>query len=211
MGWACRESTPLCYGPVRSKASHLEQSPRVSEQIRVLESLSMLQDGMQSIKSRVTSLEKKEAESATPSPIPRGPGSSRDSTGRVQRSTRQSLQDDPLPTLTPPRSESTLHWADRDDEVMDYEAEVTWDVDDDDLTETKGVKLFKVGERTEKFLDSHFSEPLPNQTRCQWRDKYGAPSTACPTMDKVIKGRLPAATKLQDRQLAKQQASCWIL
>ena len=88
---------------------------------------------------------------------------------------------------------------------MDYEAEVTWDVDDDDLTETKGDKLFKVGERTEKFLDSHFSGPVPNQTR----DKYGAPSTtgtACPTMDKVIKGRLPAATKLRDRQLAKQQA-----
>ena len=120
----------------------------------------------------------------------------------------QILQDDPLPTQTPPRSESTLHWADRDDEVMDYEAEVTWDVDDDDLTETKGVKLFKVGERTEKFLD-HFFGPLPNQTRRQWRDKYGAPSTAgtaCPTIDKVLKGRLPAATKLRDRQLAKQQA-----
>ena len=74
---------------VRSKASHLEQSPEFQD--RVLASLSMLQDGMQSIKSRVTSLEEKEAQSATPSPIPRGPGSSRDSTGRVQRSTRQSL------------------------------------------------------------------------------------------------------------------------
>ena len=38
--------------------------------------------------------------------------------------------------------------------------------------------------------------------------KPEAPSTtgtACPTMDKVIKGRLPAATKLRDRQLDKQQ------
>ena len=88
---------------------------------------------------------------------------------------------------------------------MDYEAEVTWDVDDDDLTETKGVKLFKVGERTEKFLDNHFSGPVSNQTCRKWRDKYGAPSTAgtaCPTMDKVIKGRLPEATKSRDRQLA---------
>ena len=196
---------------MRSKASHLEQSTEFQD--RVLESLSMLQDGMQSIKSRVTSLEE-EAQSATPSPIPRGPGSSCDSTGRVQRSTRQSLQDDPFPTLTPPRSESTLHWADRDDEVMDYEAEVTWDVDDDDLTETKGVKLFKVGERTEKFLDSHFSGPVPNQTRHQWRDKYGAPSTtgtACPTMDKVIKGRLPAATKLRTGNWLNSRPSCWML
>ena len=48
---------------VRSKASHLEQSPEDhSFQDRVLASLSMLQDRMQSIKSRVTSPEEKEAQ-----------------------------------------------------------------------------------------------------------------------------------------------------
>ena len=50
---------------------------------------------------------------------------------------------------------------------------------------------------------------VPNNTKSQWQDKYGAPNTvatACPNMDKVIKNRLLAVTKSQDRQLAKQQA-----
>ena len=101
------------------------------------------------------------------------------------------------------------NWADRDNEVMDYTTELVWDDEDDDQPDSKGVKLFKIGEKTEKFLTSAFATALPNATRRQWRDKYGAPNTpatACPNLDKVIKGRLPAATKSRDKQLAKQQA-----
>ena len=43
------------------------------------------------------------------------------------------------------------------------------------------------------------------------RDKYGAPNIpaiACPSLDKVIKGRLSAETKSRDKQISKQQALC---
>ena len=81
--------------------------------------------------------------------------------------------------------------------------------DDEDREPAEANKSFKVAEKTEKFLSNAFSSVVPNTTRRQWRDKYGAPNTvatACPNMDKVIKSRLPAVTKLRDRQLAKQQA-----
>ena len=39
------------------------------------------------------------------------------------------------------------------------------------------MKLFKIGEKTEKFLASAFATAIPNAIRCQWRDKYGAPNT----------------------------------
>ena len=94
-------------------------------------------------------------------------------------------------------STPSKHWADRDDEVMDYEAELVWD-DNDEATGRKGVKLFKVAEKREKFLTAAFSSGVPNTTRRQWRDKYGAPNTtatACPNLDKVMKSRLPAVIK----------------
>ena len=93
---------------------------------------------------------------------------------------------------------------------MDYDAVIVWDEEDEEVVESKGVKLFKVVEKMKKFLSNAFSSGVPNTTRCQWCDKYGAPpntvATACPNLDKVIKSRLPALAKSHDRQLAKQQA-----
>lgn len=85
---------------------------------------------------------------------------------------------------------------------MDYEAEVTWDNEEDEPADPgKGVKLVKVA-------------GLPLQSPTKPGDNFGTsmePQTqsqlhGCPSMDKVIKGRLSAATKSQDRQLARQQA-----
>ena len=108
-----------------------------------------------------------------------------------------------------PPSTSTL-WEDALDEGMDYDAVPVWDDDEeDDATDHKGVKLFKVSEKTEKFLTHAFTSASPNTTRRQWRDKFGAPhtnATACPNLDKIIKARLSPAAKSRDRQLAKQQA-----
>ena len=116
----------------------------------------------------------------------------------------------PSPAEDTPVAASSKHWADRDDEIMDYSAELVWDDDEEEEpADTKGIKLFKVTERTERFLGNAFSSAVPNATRRQWREKYGAPNTtvtACPNLDKVIKSRLPATTKSRDRQLAKQQA-----
>ena len=63
---------------------------------------------------------------------------------------------------------------------MDYEAELVWD-DDDEATASKAAKLFKVVEKTKKFLTTAFifRDPEHHQmpvasTRCQWRDKNGA-------------------------------------
>ena len=95
--------------------------------------------------------------------------------------------------------------------MIDYDAEVAWDdnEDDDDAADHKGIKLFKVTEKTEKFLTIAFTSASPNTTRRQWRDKFGAPHTnptACPNLDEIIKARLSPAAKSRDRQLAKQQA-----
>ena len=105
-------------------------------------------------------------------------------------------------------STSSKHWADRDNEVMDFKAGFDWEYDDE-ATGSKGVTLFKVTEKTEKFLTVVFSSGVPNTARCQWRVKYGASNTkatSCPNLDKVMKSRLPAVTKSRDRQLVKQQA-----
>ncbi len=79
----------------------------------------------------------------------------------------------------------------------------------EDDTSNKGTKLFKVSDKTAKFLTSAVTTATPNATRRQWKDKFGAPNTTattCPSMDKVLKSRLFAGTKSQDRQLAKHQA-----
>ena len=68
---------------------------------------------------------------------------------------------------------------------MDYDSVIVWDDEDEEVTESKGVKLFKVAEKTEKFLSNAFSSAVPDNTRRQWRDKYGAPNTmatACPNL-----------------------------
>ena len=44
-------------------------------------------------------------------------------------------------------STPSKYWADRNGEVMDYEAELVWDDDNDEATDNKVVKLFKVTEK----------------------------------------------------------------
>ena len=51
--------------------------------------------------------------------------------------------------------QTTKSWADRDDEVINYDAEITWDIYPEDDA-GKGIKLFKVAKKT-KFLRCHFS------------------------------------------------------
>ena len=63
-----------------------------------------------------------------------------------------------------------------------------------------------------KYLSSHFSTAVRNPTRRQWKEKYRAPNTsatACPNLDKVIKGRLSSVTKSHDKQLARLQLLTW--
>ena len=120
------------------------------------------------------------------------------------------------PTSVVMQSEQDLRppptlWEDEQGDMIDYDAEVAWDdnEDDDDPADYKGIKLFKVTEKTEKFLTIAFTSASPNTTRRQWRDKFGAPhtnATACPNLDKIIKARLSPTAKSRDRQLAKQQA-----
>lgn len=50
---------------------------------------------------------------------------------------------------------------------MDYDTEVTWDDEDKTADSGKGVKLFKVAEKTQKFLDCHFTSAVSNQARRQ--------------------------------------------
>ena len=95
------------------------------------------------------------------------------------------------------------------DESIDYGANITWPAEDEEDTDTKGVKLFRVSKKSEEFLRGCFTQSVPNATRRSIRDKYGAPNTNttwCPTLDKLVKNRLPQAAKSRDKTLAKQQA-----
>lgn len=181
---------------------------------RILAKLDDLENGMQSIHSRVQDLEAQRAPTESrdlePSAKVQRTSEVRNATPRVQTSQREVAP--PVASSAESQDAQQRLWADEPLEVsMDYEAEIIWEQEaEDDTPDAKGIKLFKVDDRTDKFLAGHFSNAVPNQTRRQWRDKYnGAPNTsatACPNMDKVVKTRLSAVTKSQDKQLAKQQA-----
>lgn len=197
---------------VRSKAYHLDEREPCSDfESMVLSMLNELQGSMQSMKDRVLDLEEAQAQSAAaPNNHVAQSATSCEISQKGKRNSIPEVQSTENMTLSPAASGTTKHWADMDGGEIDYAAEVTWEIDpDDDFPEGKGAKLFKVTEKTEKFLSAHFTAAVPNQTRRQWRDKYGAPNTpttACPNLDKVIKGRLSAVIKSQDRQLARQQS-----
>ena len=187
---------------------------------RVLFMLGGLQTGMQSMEKRVANLEDKGKHELRSSPghdVTKVQSACGASTHRVQSTPQrtpavQSTGRSPSTDQDVSQDTDSGHWADRVDVSMDYSAIPTWDDDEeDDNSEVKGVKLFKVSEKTEKFLSVYFSSAAPNQGRRQLRDKYGAPNitaTACPSLDKVIKGRLSAETKSRDKQISKQQALC---
>lgn len=60
------------------------------------------------------------------------------------------------------------NWDDRHDEAMDYSLELTWeDEDEESAPDAKGVKLFKVSEKTEKFLQNTFSITSSDSVRRQ--------------------------------------------
>ena len=75
-----------------------------------------------------------------------------------------------------------------------------------DKENVPGTTLFPVGQETETFLKSCFSSRAENSTRRQWREKHGAPCTACPKLDKILKSSLSHQTKAKDKQLSKAQA-----
>ena len=163
---------------VQSKAQQDHPEPRNNFEAMVLEILGDLQDSMQSMKDRVIDLEEAQAQSAGPasiqhqvarSVIPSAPSC------EEARNLAQEVQSTEQPTLSPAANGTSRHWSDRDDENMDYAA-VTWDIDpDEEFQEGKGIKLFKVTQKTEQFIITHFTAGVSNQTRRQWRDKYGAP------------------------------------
>ena len=173
---------------------------RESFQTQVLSLLGSLRIDMQSM---VTDLERQRAQSALPT-TPKGKGkgkvppcgANREATTSAacalswgtRRSAEDGANDDEARMerlwSTSQAEESSMkaphkHWADRDNEVMDYDEIIVWDDEEEELadTDTKGIRLFKVAERTEKFLESVFSSAIPNTTRRKWREKYGAPNT----------------------------------
>lgn len=198
---------------VRSKAPH-NYPPPTSFEGTVLASLSELQRGMQSIQGRVTHLE--EAEDRTQSvntSAPRGQAAIVEHvTPRGTPSTDRGVGPGQSPSTDPlPRARL---WADRPpEESVDYDMlEVSWDVDpEDDLSEGKGIKLFKVGEKTEKFLESNFSSTVPNQTRRQWRDKYGAPTPQLLPVQRWTRSLWAGCLQRQSRRTARwPSTSRWL-
>lgn len=196
---------------VRSKATAQSEKAQAFEDT-VLDILYDLRHGLSSVESRVACLEDKgrqqPAQSAAALPRgPRGsPPASTNSTG-VLTPLAQSASSPRVPNSTPLLQSSLDQREDDVDVHMDYSTE-DWDKDSNS-GDQPNTKLFKVEEKTEKFLSTHFSATVSNPTRRQWKEKYGAPNlpaTACPNLDKVVKGRLPAVTKSRDKQLAKQQA-----
>ena len=180
-----------------------DNQPMTSFQSLVLTMLGDMRSDMQSMQAKIADLEDR-TQSVRASPYnSKGKGKaplrrSTDEDKNARRNPRSEDNCDERESSTAPDGTThNKHWADRDGKLMDYDTELVWDDEDNDQPYSKGVKLFKISEKTEKFLASAFATAIPNATRCQWRDKYGAPNTqatACPNLDNVIKGRLPAAT-----------------
>ena len=107
-----------------------------------------------------------------------------------------------LGTSTPYKEQSSKSWPD-DSSVMEEMEKETEELD------SKGVKLFPVSDSTMGLLKSSFCSALPNPSRRQIRDKFGAPNcphSACPGLDKVMKSRMSNETKSRDKQLARLQS-----
>ncbi len=186
-----------------------DPTPPSSFESQVLAMLGSLKGDMQSMGTRVANLESGCAQSA--------------STPRIQSVYAVITPTAPLHEVQNTRSEQNQSspttqpgWGERPAvEAPDFSLAFnpTWDDEDEDENDgasngSGGVKLFKVSEKTDTFLKSAFTTAVPNATRRQWREKFGAPNTvvtACPSMDIVVKGRLSAATKSRDKQLARQQ------
>ena len=114
-----------------------------------------------------------------------------------------------IESLTPGSPPTQLRWGNRPVvEKPDFSVIPTWD--DEEETESKGVKSFKVSEKTESFPSCAFTSTEPNQTRRHWCNKFGFPNaaaTACPSINKILKTRIDStSTKPRDRLLVKHQA-----
>ena len=146
-------------------------------QAEVLAMLAEMKSGMHSMSSRISELEHGKTQSVLPtSHTPKGKGKApRSHSTDASPAAETSCDDNPrdeddretVATTDPTRR--SKHWADRDDEVMDYEAELVWDNEYEETPDSKGITLFKVGEKTEKFLAAAFSSAASNTTRRQWR------------------------------------------
>eukprot|EP00117_Sycon_ciliatum_P037142 scpid87133/ scgid27840/ len=108
-----------------------------------------------------------------------------------------------LGTSTPYKEQSSKSWPD-DTSTMEELGKETEELD------SKGVKLYPVSDSTMSLLKSSFRPALPNPSRQQIRDKFGAPNcphSACPGLNKVMKSRMSNETKSRDKQLARLQSS----
>ena len=198
--------------PLTTLTGPLLEDPTPLFESQVLTMLRNLRGDMQSMGTRVTNLEATRTQSAPASQTQSVTSDA--STPKTQSVTCLTPPLGEVQNSTLEQSSTTLKpgWGERPAvEQPDFSLiPVFDDGDEDENTEGGGgVKLFKVSQKTETFLKTSFSTAAPNQVRRQWRDKFGAPNTtytACPSMDKIVKGRLSAATKSRDKQLARQQA-----
>jgi len=136
--------------------------------------------------------------------------------GRLSKIEGEQSSKTPL-TSTPSKSQSDsssgyaagYSWADKMDEVEKLRESMTEDPDIDGEQDTKGVKLFSLSESSKAFLEPVFTSAIPNTTRRQLKDKFGAPNTAftaTPSLDKVLKSRVSANVKGRDKDLARLQS-----
>lgn len=148
-------------------------------QQEVVSCLKDLKSGMQSLATRISSIEDREKQSSPLSSTP------------AKTQSVSYLEDSSLP------------WAERcGEESME-------DIDKEEEHDSKGARLFHVGDETKSQLKQSFTAALPNATRRQLRDRFGAPNlpfTGTPSIDKVISSRLSSSTKSRDKELAKLQA-----
>ena len=144
-------------------------------QAQVLSMLGGFRRDIQSMGERVSHLERERTQSV-PSRTPKGKGkalaNAAKTASEAAANRAPTRADDPAATTDedcgPASSASTSkNWADRDNEIMDFSSELVWDGDEDDPSESKGLKLFKVAEKTERFLSNSFYTAAPNATRHQ--------------------------------------------
>jgi hypothetical protein len=97
--------------------------------------------------------------------------------------------------------------SDRDDEMVDYTARITWR-EDPDGEAPECSHLTKVSDATANLLKTSFTTPVSNTTRREWKRLHLVPdvdNTKCPKLDPVVKAEVRGQTKSADAELARIQ------
>ena len=103
---------------------------------------------------------------------------------------------------TPTPRSTPLSWADRPlNEMVDYQATLTWPEEDAGEQEDAESDVRPILEATKSLLENYFSRSVANSQHHQWRKRSGVPQadcTKCPKLHKTTNYPRLLRTRTED-------------